>query len=58
MMRRVQGPVRPMVTARLERHIERGAARARAGLVEREDFRMRLPGPRVPAVPDDDAVRR
>ena len=57
-MRLVHGPGAAGVAARLEVHEQRGAARAIAGVVEREDFRVRLAGARVPALADHDAVRR
>ena len=56
MMRRVHGAGAAEMAARLERHVQRGAARALAGLVEREHFGVRFAGPRVPPLADDDAV--
>ena len=56
MMRSVQGPVRPVCDARLERAVERGAARALARFVERVHFGVRLAGALVRALADHDAI--
>ena len=58
MMRRVHGPGAAGMAARLEIDEQRGAARAIAGVVEREHFGVRLARARVPALADDHAVRR
>src|SRR5262245_21570324 len=44
--------------ARLQGAVERGASRIRAGFLERMHFRVRLSGPLVRALPDDDAFAR
>lgn len=45
-----------MMAAGFERHIERRAARAAAGLPERQDFRVRKARPEMKALPDDAAL--
>src|SRR5262245_43882862 len=52
------GPRPPGVAARFERHVKGGASRQSAGFIEGIDFRVRLACPFVPAVREDDAVRR
>ena len=47
-----------MVRARLERAVQRGAARASAGLVQRVHLGVRFAGAMVIALADDDAVGR
>ena len=57
-MRCVHGPVRPVWQHGSSFTYIVRAARALAGVLEREHLRVRLAGARVPALPDDDAVRR
>src|SRR5690606_5273972 len=47
-----------LMAAGLERDIQRSAARAVAGFVERKDLGVGLSGPRMMALADDDAVGR
>jgi len=45
------------MTARLERHEQRAAARSVAGSGQSVNFGVRLTGPRMPPVTDDDTRR-
>ena len=56
MIASAHGGVLPIVRARLERHVERRAARAIAGRAQRVDFGVRVAVARVKSFADDLAV--